>query len=400
MINIKITEEQTFAHYGVSVKDGAPGRGSGRYPLGSGERPRSENNITSAKRGGRYHGDSLSNKETMVNRMADMSSEQKVSHLSDMTKALEDGRIGSPGARRQVTITARIRKDMMKRFMKSIGSDKNDMVEDFVIPRGKSVYRVADVGDDKLEGRKYVCCESEALKEYAPCYSNGELGSHTETDGRIFKISPKDDIKIAGYNKTAQIYADILFGDKTFGDLADNTLRDWERDDLSASDLYKKLACLSPANELQRKSDSLKKVWLSSYKNEYDIIKDIKARDAAKFLYGKDGFGYHNYKALKKDSFDQEDNNDVYSLFNMNTVMLNLFNKEINRAIYHDTKKYDQIAKRLQDEGYSGMIDLEDACTAATPMILFDTRKSGVEIRALTNKDGSEIVVEKKEQQA
>lgn len=26
-------------HYGVSVKDGSPGRGSGRYPLGSGDRP-------------------------------------------------------------------------------------------------------------------------------------------------------------------------------------------------------------------------------------------------------------------------------------------------------------------------------------------------------------------------
>lgn len=26
-------------HYGVSAEDGSPGRGSGRYPLGSGERP-------------------------------------------------------------------------------------------------------------------------------------------------------------------------------------------------------------------------------------------------------------------------------------------------------------------------------------------------------------------------
>ena len=33
-------------HYGVSKLDGSPGRGSGRYPLGSGKRPRSQNNKT------------------------------------------------------------------------------------------------------------------------------------------------------------------------------------------------------------------------------------------------------------------------------------------------------------------------------------------------------------------
>ncbi len=32
-------EDGTLAHYGKSKMDGAPGRGSGRYPLGSGEDP-------------------------------------------------------------------------------------------------------------------------------------------------------------------------------------------------------------------------------------------------------------------------------------------------------------------------------------------------------------------------
>ena len=32
-------EEDALAHYGVSKRDGAPGRGSGRYPLGSGDDP-------------------------------------------------------------------------------------------------------------------------------------------------------------------------------------------------------------------------------------------------------------------------------------------------------------------------------------------------------------------------
>ena len=37
--------QRYLAHYGVSVKDGAPGRGSGRYPLGSGEKPQSHRNL-------------------------------------------------------------------------------------------------------------------------------------------------------------------------------------------------------------------------------------------------------------------------------------------------------------------------------------------------------------------
>ena len=32
-------EDLFLAHYGRSAEDGAPGRGSGRYPLGSGENP-------------------------------------------------------------------------------------------------------------------------------------------------------------------------------------------------------------------------------------------------------------------------------------------------------------------------------------------------------------------------
>ena len=31
--------EDVIAHYGVGKMDGAPGRGSGRYPLGSGDNP-------------------------------------------------------------------------------------------------------------------------------------------------------------------------------------------------------------------------------------------------------------------------------------------------------------------------------------------------------------------------
>lgn len=31
-----MTIEDVLVHYGVSIKDGSPGRGSGRYPLGSG----------------------------------------------------------------------------------------------------------------------------------------------------------------------------------------------------------------------------------------------------------------------------------------------------------------------------------------------------------------------------
>ena len=43
-LSSKDDDVNEIVHYGVSAKDGAPGRGSGRYPLGSGERPRSEHN--------------------------------------------------------------------------------------------------------------------------------------------------------------------------------------------------------------------------------------------------------------------------------------------------------------------------------------------------------------------
>ena len=39
MFDDKPSLDEVIAHYGVGKMDGAPGRGSGRYPLGSGENP-------------------------------------------------------------------------------------------------------------------------------------------------------------------------------------------------------------------------------------------------------------------------------------------------------------------------------------------------------------------------
>ena len=39
MFDDKPSLDDVIAHYGVGKMDGAPGRGSGRYPLGSGENP-------------------------------------------------------------------------------------------------------------------------------------------------------------------------------------------------------------------------------------------------------------------------------------------------------------------------------------------------------------------------
>lgn len=47
--------EDILMHYGVGKMEGAPGRGSGRYPLGSGKNPN------------QHSGDFLSRVETMQN---------------------------------------------------------------------------------------------------------------------------------------------------------------------------------------------------------------------------------------------------------------------------------------------------------------------------------------------
>ena len=54
--------EDVMIHYGVSVMDGAPGRGSGRYPLGSGENP-NQRTDTFLSRYNEYAGQGLTEKE-------------------------------------------------------------------------------------------------------------------------------------------------------------------------------------------------------------------------------------------------------------------------------------------------------------------------------------------------
>lgn len=41
-VTVIMTTEEILIHYGVSVRDGSPGRGSGRYPLGSGKDPKNK----------------------------------------------------------------------------------------------------------------------------------------------------------------------------------------------------------------------------------------------------------------------------------------------------------------------------------------------------------------------
>ena len=66
MIKI-LLKGDSFSHYGVSVKDGAPGRGSGRYPLGSGENPRSINNGNLPKTRGDGKNPNLKNNNSVEN---------------------------------------------------------------------------------------------------------------------------------------------------------------------------------------------------------------------------------------------------------------------------------------------------------------------------------------------
>ena len=84
MINIKITNPSIIAHYGVSVKDGAPGRGSGRYPLGSGERPRSEHNPWIDSNGHVIkRGATKTETKSFLKDISKLPSSDKVKHMKD-----------------------------------------------------------------------------------------------------------------------------------------------------------------------------------------------------------------------------------------------------------------------------------------------------------------------------
>lgn len=88
--------EDVMIHYGVSVMDGAPGRGSGRYPWGSGENPKQRTD-TFMSRYNEYAGQGLTEKEiaekmgtttTKLRVQLSYAKSQKRMQLVDQAKAL------------------------------------------------------------------------------------------------------------------------------------------------------------------------------------------------------------------------------------------------------------------------------------------------------------------------
>lgn len=88
--------EDVMIHYGVSVMDGAPGRGSGRYPWGSGENPKQRTD-TFLSRYREYEGKGLSEKEiaekigtttTKLRVQLSYAKSQKRMQMVDQAKAL------------------------------------------------------------------------------------------------------------------------------------------------------------------------------------------------------------------------------------------------------------------------------------------------------------------------
>lgn len=147
-----LVSRDSLKHYGKGHDDNPPGRGSGRYPWGSGKRPKqSEENLKDDIR----------------------------EHYRKNSK------------------NANIEKGYQKRRFRTAGLDTSNPKYD-LLPKGAILGRYSSSNTEDLKDRKYVYITNSDKEAYKDAYLSGALGNiNRQTTGFRYDLKAKKDIKIA-----------------------------------------------------------------------------------------------------------------------------------------------------------------------------------------------------------
>lgn len=142
-------------HYGKGHDDNPPGRGSGRYPWGSGKRPKQS-------------------EEDLKNNIRE--------HYRKNSK------------------NANIEKGYQKRRFRTVGLDTTNPNYD-LLKAGSTLKRYSSKDSEDLNNRKYVFLTSADNEAYKDAFLSGALGNKDKTQGAFkYDLKAKKDLKIAKAN--------------------------------------------------------------------------------------------------------------------------------------------------------------------------------------------------------
>ena len=128
-----VSGEDTLEHYGVGIDDGAPGRGSGRYPKGSGENPNQHSGdfisrVKELKKQGMPEADiakavGLKNSSELKNAYSTAVNEKRILRVKAAKAMIEDGKSQAEVARHfgvnESTVRSWLNADSEERTMKA-----------------------------------------------------------------------------------------------------------------------------------------------------------------------------------------------------------------------------------------------------------------------------------------
>ena len=148
----QLVSSNYLEHYGKGHDDNPPGRGSGRYPWGSGKNPKQ--------------------------------------HEEDLKNDIREHY-------RKNAKNANIEKGYQKRRFKTVGLDTSNPKYD-LLKTGSTIQRYSSNNSETLDSRKYVWLTSADREAYKDAFLAGALGNKDKTKGAFrYELKAKKDIKIA-----------------------------------------------------------------------------------------------------------------------------------------------------------------------------------------------------------
>lgn len=148
----QLVSSNYLEHYGKGHDDNPPGRGSGRYPYGSGKNPKQ--------------------------------------HEEDLKNDIREHY-------RKNAKNANIEKGYQKRRFKTVGLDTSNPKYD-LLKTGTILGRYSSTNTESLDSRKYVYLTSADKEAYKDAYLSGALGNNERSlNGFRYDLKAKKDIKIA-----------------------------------------------------------------------------------------------------------------------------------------------------------------------------------------------------------